>query len=82
MGRIIVALVRLYQKLISPLVGPRCRFHPTCSDYAVEAIRTHGAARGSWLALKRIGHCHPWHEGGFDPVPPARSALGSREQVQ
>ena len=62
--------IRFYQYFISPLLGPRCRFYPSCSEYAEEAIRQHGAWRGSWLAVKRISKCHPWHEGGADPVPP------------
>ena len=62
-------LIRGYQLAISPLLGPRCRFYPSCSHYAIEAIETHGALRGVWLAIKRISRCHPWHEGGFDPVP-------------
>ena len=62
-------LIRAYQLAISPLLGPRCRFYPSCSHYAIEAIETHGALRGSWLTMKRISRCHPWHEGGFDPVP-------------
>ena len=62
-------LIRGYQLAISPLLGPRCRFYPSCSHYAIEAIETHGALRGSWLTVKRISRCHPWHEGGFDPVP-------------
>jgi len=63
-------LIRAYQLGISPLLGPRCRFYPVCSDYALEAIEVYGALKGSWLALKRILRCHPWHPGGFDPVPP------------
>ena len=62
-------LIRGYQLAISPLFGPRCRFYPSCSHYALEAIETHGATRGVWLAIKRIARCHPFHEGGFDPVP-------------
>jgi len=62
-------LIRGYQLAISPLLGPRCRFYPTCSHYALEAIETHGSLRGVWLTIKRISRCHPWHEGGFDPVP-------------
>jgi putative membrane protein insertion efficiency factor len=62
-------LIRGYQLVISPLLGPRCRFYPSCSHYAIEAIETHGALRGVWLTIKRISRCHPWHEGGFDPVP-------------
>jgi putative membrane protein insertion efficiency factor len=66
-------LIRGYQLLVSPLLGPRCRFHPSCSHYALEAIETHGPARGSWLALRRLLRCHPLHPGGYDPVPTARS---------
>jgi len=62
-------LIRAYQLTISPMLGPCCRFHPTCSHYGMEAIDRHGALRGSWLTLKRISRCHPFHEGGFDPVP-------------
>jgi len=62
-------LIRGYQLAISPLLGPRCRFYPSCSHYALEAIDTHGALRGAWLTIKRISRCHPFHEGGFDPVP-------------
>ena len=62
-------LIRGYQLAISPFLGPRCRFYPSCSHYAIEAIETHGARQGCWLAMKRISRCHPWHEGGFDPVP-------------
>jgi putative membrane protein insertion efficiency factor len=62
-------LIRGYQLAISPLLGPRCRFYPSCSQYAMEAIETHGALRGTWLTIKRISRCHPFHEGGFDPVP-------------
>lgn len=73
MIRLLAAPVRLYRYLISPLLGPSCRFHPSCSAYALEALRAHGALRGSLLALRRLACCHPWHPGGFDPVPPARS---------
>jgi putative membrane protein insertion efficiency factor len=62
-------LIRGYQLGISPLLGPSCRFYPSCSHYAMEAIETHGALRGTWLTIKRISRCHPFHEGGFDPVP-------------
>ncbi|EKE83361.1 membrane protein insertion efficiency factor YidD [Idiomarina xiamenensis] len=68
-----IAVIRVYQKLISPLLGPRCRFYPTCSSYAISAIETHGVIRGSWLAVKRIVKCHPGHPGGFDPVPPKQT---------
>jgi len=73
MKRLLLGLVRLYQYLISPLLGPRCRFHPSCSHYAIEALERHGALRGSWLALRRLLRCHPWHPGGYDPVPPAHA---------
>lgn len=69
MSRILLGLIALYRKLISPLLGPHCRFAPSCSEYAAEAIRTHGALRGSWLAVKRVGRCHPWSAGGVDHVP-------------
>ncbi|ADC64023.1 MULTISPECIES: membrane protein insertion efficiency factor YidD [Allochromatium] len=72
MRRILIGLIRVYQYLISPLLGPRCRFYPTCSHYAVEAIEVHGVARGSYLALRRVLRCHPWHPGGIDPVPEKR----------
>ncbi|WP_462322615.1 membrane protein insertion efficiency factor YidD [Halochromatium sp.] len=70
---LLVLLMRGYQLFISPMLGPHCRFHPTCSQYAIEALRTHGALRGSWLTLLRLGRCHPLHPGGYDPVTPARS---------
>ena len=69
MKSLLLSLVRLYQYLISPLLGPRCRFHPSCSHYAIEALEKHGARRGGWLAVKRIARCHPFRPGGFDPVP-------------
>ena len=69
MKPIVLALIRGYQYLLRPLLGANCRFATSCSDYAHEAISTHGAIRGGWLALKRIGRCHPYHPGGYDPVP-------------
>lgn len=69
MRAVLRALIRGYQILLSPLLGPRCRFYPSCSHYALEALDTHGLPRGAWLTLKRLGRCHPWHPGGFDPVP-------------
>ena len=68
-ANLVVWLLRAYQALISPLLGQNCRFHPTCSRYAIDAIAGHGAARGSWLALKRVSRCHPFNDGGLDPVP-------------
>lgn len=70
MKRLAIFLLRGYQYLISPLLGPRCRFHPSCSHYAIEALQQHGLLRGLWLTLRRLLRCHPWHAGGHDPVPP------------
>jgi putative membrane protein insertion efficiency factor len=69
MKHIFMAVIRFYQKFLSPLKPPSCRFYPTCSHYGLEAIRVHGAAKGGWLTIKRILKCHPFHPGGFDPVP-------------
>ena len=69
MKAILRALLRIYQYVFRPMLGQNCRFYPSCSDYAMEAIDKHGALRGCWLAIKRIGRCHPWHPGGYDPVP-------------
>lgn len=66
---LLMALVRLYQLTLSPLLPPSCRFTPTCSAYAIEALRTHGALHGSWLTGRRLLRCHPFHPGGYDPVP-------------
>ncbi len=66
---LLIIPVRLYQILISPMLPPSCRFTPSCSQYAVEALRKHGAIKGSWLAIKRIMRCHPWGGSGYDPVP-------------
>ena len=68
-GHVLIALLRIYKRFLSPLLGPRCRFAPSCSEYAMEAISRHGTLRGGWLALRRIGRCHPLHPGGHDPVP-------------
>ena len=68
--KILIILINGYRRLISPLFPPSCRFQPTCSQYAIEAIEKFGALKGSWLAIKRILRCHPFHPGGYDPVPP------------
>jgi len=75
MRQIILKLIRAYQILLSPLLGNNCRFHPTCSAYAATAVEQHGAGRGTWLTIRRLLKCHPWHPGGVDPVP---CACGSR----
>ena len=69
MKRMLMALIRWYQRNISPLIGPHCISTPTCSAYAVEGIERYGARKGTWLAIKRIARCHPFHKGGYDPVP-------------
>ncbi|MFP4476321.1 MAG: membrane protein insertion efficiency factor YidD [Desulfatibacillaceae bacterium] len=69
MKRVLLFLVRCYQRLLSPVLGPACRFFPSCSEYAYQAISRHGPLKGSWLALRRILRCHPFHPGGYDPVP-------------
>ena len=69
MKAVLLAAVRGYRLLLSPWWGGQCRFSPTCSEFALEAIERHGSARGGWLAARRLCRCHPWHQGGFDPVP-------------
>jgi len=69
MKLLLLALIRIYQYAISPLIGRRCRFFPSCSEYTVEAVEKYGACKGTRLGLKRISRCHPWNPGGFDPVP-------------
>ena len=68
MKKIMILLIRGYQIFLSPLLGSNCRFIPTCSQYAIEAIRKYGALKGGWMSVKRICKCHPWHPGGYDPV--------------
>lgn len=69
MRKTLLILIGWYQFLLSPWIGNHCRFHPTCSEYAKIAVTQHGSLRGSWLALRRLSRCHPWHPGGADPVP-------------
>lgn len=66
---VLIGLIRAYQLVLSPFIGNQCRFTPTCSWYARDAVERHGAIKGSWMALRRISRCHPWHPGGHDPVP-------------
>lgn len=72
MRKVLVWLVRGYQLFVSPLLGPRCRFYPSCSAYAIQALQLHGAFKGTWLAARRLLRCHPWNPGGLDPVPRPR----------
>lgn len=74
-----LGLVRLYQLVLSPLLPSSCRYQPTCSAYAIEAIRLHGALRGGWMALKRIGRCNPWGGHGYDPVPRQDTCCGAHD---
>ena len=76
-ARVLLALVRFYRTVIGPALPPSCRYTPSCSAYAVEAIELHGAGRGSWLAVRRILRCHPFHAGGHDPVPLPVASAGS-----
>lgn len=69
LSRCLMGLVKVYRLMLSPALGSSCRFEPTCSLYALQALDTHGAAKGSYLTLKRLGRCHPWCDGGLDPVP-------------
>lgn len=69
MRMLLQALIRAYQYLISPWLGNRCRFYPSCSEYTVEALHKHGVGKGLWLGVRRVCRCHPWHPGGHDPVP-------------
>lgn len=73
MSRVLIAFIRVYQFLLSPMLGQRCKFYPTCSNYAIEALRVHGAVRGAGLATWRVMRCNPFSNGGVDPVPPRRA---------
>ncbi|HEY9035832.1 MAG TPA: membrane protein insertion efficiency factor YidD [Pseudomonadales bacterium] len=74
-------LILAYRMLLRPWLGQHCRFHPSCSEYALEALEIHGGLRGSWFAIKRLSRCHPWCEGGLDPVPPAQHHHCSRKSA-
>ena len=77
MKYLLIGIVRAYQLMISPYFPPSCRYQPTCSSYAIEAISKHGSIKGGWLTIKRIARCHPWSEGGIDPVPESKSKASS-----
>lgn len=77
-ARWLLGAIGLYQRFVSPRLGQRCRYLPTCSVYAIEAIEIHGALRGSWLALRRLGRCHPFHESGYDAVPQPKTSHSDR----
>jgi uncharacterized protein len=81
---LLIGLLRAYRLLISPLYGQVCRYHPSCSAYALDAVRERGSLLGSWLTLRRLGRCHPWAAGGYDPVPPrpSRATAGSSPSPQ
>ena len=80
MSRILIAFIQAYRYALSPFLGQHCRFHPSCSSYAIEALKLHGAGRGSWMTLRRLARCHPWHRGGFDPVPPRAGAVDAQSR--
>lgn len=80
LARLLILPIRGYQLFISPVLPPTCRYYPTCSAYAVEALRVHGAVRGTWLAIRRIARCHPWHWSGYDPVPPRGARRSGAER--
>lgn len=73
---LLILLVRAYRRFLSPLLGQQCRFQPSCSAYGLEALQVHGALRGTWLTARRIARCHPFHPGGYDPVPPKKPSKG------
>ena len=82
MKKILILLIRFYQKFISPMFPAKCRFYPTCSQYTLEAIKEHGTIKGTYLGIRRILKCHPFHEGGYDPVPKKenKNSEGKKEE--
>src|SRR5207247_2296313 len=80
MKYVLIGILKAYRLLISPLYGQVCRYHPSCSAYALEAVTVHGSVKGSWLAVRRLARCHPWAAGGYDPVPPRRQRGSSQTQ--
>ena len=81
-SQLAIVLIRGYQLFISPMLGPTCRFAPSCSHYACACLRDHGLVRGSWLTLRRLSRCHPWHPGGYDPPPPVLGRAATTEPAQ
>ena len=80
MRALLIYAIRIYRKILSPFLGPgKCRFHPTCSSYAIQALQAHGTLRGTWFGLRRILRCHPFHKGGYDPVPLTPTQISSPE---
>ena len=81
MTTLLIGLLKVYRALVSPLYGQVCRYHPSCSAYALEAVSTHGARHGGWLAVRRLGRCHPWAAGGHDPVPTRSHRAAARQST-